>query len=96
MYQLVFMPVERMKFVEFPMTNGRKLDRYRYQVTPDVEIETPIGRLKTLHLVKQREGNESAAELWLAIEHQRFPVKLLIVQKNGMRFEQMVQTLELR
>ena len=54
------------EFVEFPMTNGRKLDRYRYQVTPDVEIDTPIGRLKTLHLVKQREGNESAAEVWLA------------------------------
>jgi hypothetical protein len=96
MYQLLFLPLERQRYVEFPMTNGRKLDRYRYQVTPDVEIETPIGRLKTLHLVKQREGNESAAELWLAIEHQRFPVKLLIVQKNGMRFEQMVQTLELR
>ena len=96
MYQLVFIPLERMRFVEFPMTNGRKLDHYRYQVTPDVDIETPIGRLKTLHLVKQREGNASAAELWLATEHQRFPVKLVIVEKNGMRFEQIIQTLEIR
>jgi hypothetical protein len=96
MYQLMFLPLERMKFVEFPMTNGRKLDHYRYQVTPDVEIETPIGRLKTLHLVKQREGNESAAELWLAVDHHRFPVKLVIVEKNGMRFEQIIQTLEIR
>jgi hypothetical protein len=96
MYQLLFLPLERQRFVEFPMTNGRKLDHYRYQVTPDVEIETPIGRLKTLHLVKQREGNESAAELWLSIDHQRFPVKLVIVEKNGMRFEQIIQALEIR
>jgi hypothetical protein len=96
MYQLLFLPLERMQFVEFPMTNGRKLDHYRYQITPDVEVETPLGRLKALHLVKQREGNESAAELWLATEHHRFPVKLVIVEKNGMRFEQIVQTLEIR
>jgi Protein of unknown function (DUF3108) len=96
MYQLVFLPLERMKVVEFPMTNGRKLDHYRYQVTPDVEIDTPIGRLKTLHLVKQREGDESAAELWLSVEHQRFPVRLVIIEKNGMRIEQIIQTLEIR
>jgi Protein of unknown function (DUF3108) len=96
MYHLVFLPLERMKFVEFPMTNGRKLDTYRYQVTPDVEIETPIGRLKTLHLVKQREGDESAAELWLSVEHQRFPVRLVVVEKNGMRIEQIIQSLEIR
>jgi hypothetical protein len=96
MYQLLFLPLERMRFVEFPMTNGRKLDHYRYQITPDVEVETPIGRLKALHLVKQREPNESAAELWLATEHHRFPVKLVIVEKNGMRFEQIIQTLEIR
>lgn len=96
MYQLVFLPLERMPYVEFPMTNGRKLDHYRYKVTPDVEIETPLGRMKTLHLVKQREGDESAAELWLAVDRHRFPVKLVIVEKNGMRFEQMIQTLEIR
>jgi hypothetical protein len=96
MYQLVFLPLERMKFVEFPMTNGRKLDHYRYQVTPDVELDTPIGRLKTLHLVKQREGDESAAELWLSLEHQRFPVRLVVIEKNGMRIEQIIQTLEIR
>jgi Protein of unknown function (DUF3108) len=96
MYQLLFLPLERQRFVEFPMTNGRKLDRYRYQITPDAEVETPLGRLKALHLVKQREGDESAAELWLSTEHQRFPVKLVIVEKNGMRIEQLIQTLEIR
>jgi hypothetical protein len=95
MYQLLFLPLERQRSVEFPMTNGRKLDHYRYQITPDVEVETPLGRLKALHLVKQREGDESAAELWLSTEHQRFPVKLVIVEKNGMRIEQLIQTLEI-
>ena len=96
MYQLMYLPLERMKFVEFPMTNGRKLDHYRYQVTPGVEVETPLGRLKALHLVKQREGNESSAELWLATERHRFPVKLIVIEKNGVRIEQIIQTLEIR
>jgi hypothetical protein len=96
MYQLMFLPLERMRLIDLPMTNGRKLDRYRYRVTPDVEIETPIGRLKTLHLVKQHEPGESGAEVWVSPQHHYFPVKVVIVEKNGMRFEQVIQTLELR
>jgi hypothetical protein len=96
MYQFMFLPVERLRVLDFAMTNGRKLDRYRYRATADVEIETGLGRLKTLHLVKQREGNEAVSEVWLSPQHQHFPVKLLIVERDGVRFEQVIQSLEVR
>src|SRR5688572_12935429 len=96
MYQFMFMRLDRMRVVEFPMTNGRKLDRYRYRITQDVEIDTALGKLKTLHLVKEREPGESAAEVWLSPQHQHLAVKIVIVEKDGMRFEQIVQSLELR
>ena len=96
MYQFMFMRLDRTRVVEFPMTNGRKLDRYRYRITSDVEIDTALGRLKTLHLVKEREPGESAAEVWLSPQHQHLAVKVVIVEKDGMRFEQTVQSLELR
>jgi hypothetical protein len=96
MYQFMFMPIEKMRQVEFAMTNGRKLDRYRYRITPDVEIDTPIGRVKTLHLVKQREAGDTTTEVWLSTQHRLMPVKLLIVEKDGMRFDQVIQSLELR
>jgi hypothetical protein len=96
MYQFMYLPLERVRQLEFPMTNGRKLDRYRYRVTPDVEIETPLGRLKTVHLVKVREPGETINEIWLSQQHNNFPVRMLIVERDGMRFEQVIQTLDLR
>ena len=96
MYQFMFMPFEKARYIDFAMTNGRKLDRYRYRVTPDVEIDTPLGRLKTLHLVKQRDADDTAAELWLSPQHHHLPVKMLFIERNGMRLEQMIQSLEFR
>ena len=96
MYQFMYLPAERLRQLDFPMTNGRKLDRYRYRITPDVEIDTGLGRLKTLHLVKQREAGDTASEVWLSPLHHNFPVKLLVVERDGIRFEQVIQHLEVR
>lgn len=96
MYQFMFLSPERLRQLEFPMTNGRKLDRYRYRATEDVEIDTGLGRLKTLHLVKQREPGDTVTEVWLSPQHQYLPVKLLIVEKENMRIEQVIQSLDLR
>ena len=97
MYQFMFVPQpEKTRQFDFWMTNGRKFDQYRYRVTPDVELDTPLGRLKTLHLVKQREPGSGHAEVWLSTQHQYVPVKVMIIEKDGMRFEQIIQTLELR
>lgn len=95
MYQFMFMPISEARHIDFWMTNGRKLDRYRYLVTPEVEIETPLGRMRTLHLVKQREPDDTVTEVWLSGAHRNLPVKMLIVEKNGLRFEQIVQGLEI-
>jgi hypothetical protein len=96
MYQFMFLPPERIRQLEFPMTNGRKLDRYRYRATEDVEIETGLGRLKTVHLVKQRDPGDTAGEVWISPQHQNLPVKLLIVERDGMRLEQVIQSIEIR
>lgn len=96
MYQFMYLPPERLRVLDFSMTNGRKVDRYRYRATPDVEIDTGLGRLKTVHLVKQREPGDTVTEVWLSPQHQNLPVKMLIVEKDGMRFEQVIQNLEIR
>ena len=95
MYQFMYLPLERREQLEFPMTNGRKLDRYRYRMTRDVEVETALGRLKTVHLVKVRDPGDTVNEVWLSQQHQYFPVRMLIVERDGMRFEQVIQSLEL-
>ena len=96
MYQLMFLQPEKTGEVEFWMTNGRKLDLYRYRAEPDVELETALGRLKTVHLVKEREPGGSQAEVWISPQHQNVAVKVMIVEKDGMRYEQLIQSLEIR
>ena len=96
MYQFMFFDYAERRDLEFPMTNGRKLDRYRYTVTHGVEIETPLGRMPTLHLVKQRQAGDSETEIWLAPQHRYLPVRMVIVEEDGVRYEQLITQLELR
>lgn len=96
MYQFMFRRFQDPRRLDFAMTNGRKLDRYRYLIRAGVEIDTPLGRMKTLHLVKQREPDEDGAEIWLAPEHHYLPVRMLIEEKNGSRYEQIIVKLELK
>ncbi len=95
MYQFMFLAYDGVSELEFTMTNGRKLDRYRYSVTPDVEIDTPLGRMSTLHLVKQREAGDSVTEIWIAPQRAYLPVKMLVVE-DGSRYEQVVTGVEIK
>lgn len=95
MYQFMFVAFDGLRHLDVSMTNGRKLDQYRYLITRNVDIDTPLGRMKTLHLAKQRRPDESATEIWLAPQYQFFPVKVLIVEKDGSRYEQVITKLDL-
>ncbi len=96
MYQFLFLPPEKLKDLAFAMTNGRKLDQYRYAIGPDTTIDTPLGRLAVIHLVKQHSASETATEIWLAREHRMMPVKMRIVEDDGKRYEQVISRLEIR
>lgn len=96
MYQFMFFNYEGRREIDFAMTNGRKLDHYRYAITRNVEIDTPVGRMMTLHLVKQREPDDTQTEVWLAPQHHHLPVKMLIVESDGTRYEQIMTRLEVQ
>lgn len=96
MYQFMFFTYDKRRQIDFAMTNGRKLDHYRYTITRDVEIDTPLGRMATLHLVKQREAGGSETEIWLAPQHRYLPVRMLIVESDGARYEQVITRLEVQ
>ena len=95
MYQFMFLELEKQQHFELAMTNGRKLDHYLYTVQAGVEIETPLGRMTTLHLVKQRRPDEGGIEIWLAPQHRYLPVKLVVLEESGSRYEQVITKLEI-
>jgi len=96
MYQFLFLDQAKLKGLAFAMTNGRKLDQYRYTLGPDTAIDTPLGRLAVIHLVKQHSAGETATEIWLAREHRLMPAKMRIVEDDGKRYEQVISRLEIR
>jgi hypothetical protein len=95
MYQFMFLAPAGPHELSISMTNGRKLDRYRYAIRPGTEIDTPLGRLATVHLVRQRRQDENATEVWLSPEHRHLPVKMTIVEENGSRYEQVATRIEI-
>ena len=96
MYQFMFLDLETLRRFELSMTNGRKLDHYLYTINRGVEIDTPIGRMTTIHLVKQHRPDESGTEIWIAPQHRNLPVKMLIQEEDGARYEQVITKLEIK
>jgi hypothetical protein len=96
MYQFMFLPLGKLKTVPVSMTNGRKVESYRYDVVGRDTVDTPLGKINALHLVRQREAGDNTVEVWLAPERSFFPVKLLIVENDGARFEQVITRLEIK
>ena len=96
MYQFMFLAPDKVKLLEFPMTNGKKIENYRYELAGTETLDTPLGKLKTLHLVKHRDPGENGTEVWLAAERHLFPVKLLILENDGSKFEQVITRLDMK
>ena len=95
MYQLMFLAQDKRQRMEIAMTNGRKLGHYQYSTQPGVEIDTPLGRLTTLHVVRQHKPNENDTEVWLSPQHRYLPVKVLL-DEDGTRYEQIVTRLDIK
>lgn len=95
MYQFLFLPPEKLKRLEFQMTNGKKIENYRYDFLGEEELDTPLGKIKTLHLAKHRDPGENGTEVWLAADRHQFPVKLLILENDGTKFEQVITQLKI-
>jgi hypothetical protein len=96
MYQFIFLSPEKLKLLEFPMTNGKKIEHYRYELAGHEQVDTPLGKLNTLHLVKHRERGENGIEVWLAADRHLFPVKVLFLENDGSRIEQVITRLEIK
>lgn len=93
MYQFMFYRYDKRDRLDIAMTDGRRLAHYQYSVNANVEIDTPLGRIPTLHLVKKSD-DASGTEIWLAPQHHLMPVKMMIRENNGTRYEQIATRID--
>jgi len=73
--------------VSYTIVDGKGLSRHIYRIQGRERIKIPAGEFDTVKATRQGEDRESA-ELWLASGRNHIPVRLLVVEKDGTRYEQ--------
>lgn len=91
MYQFMFITLNHA--VDFPMTNGNKLDNYRYAVGAREKLDTPAGQFDSVYLDSLAKSGESRTEIWLSVRYQ-LPCKMIITDANGDQFTQILTGLK--
>jgi hypothetical protein len=73
--------------VNYTIADGKGLSRHTYRVGGRERVRTPAGEFDAIKVSRQGEDRESA-ELWLAAERNCVPVRMVVVEKDGTRYEQ--------
>lgn len=78
--------------LNLPITTGKKLNLYRYQLAnknEELDLAT-AGKFKTVHLIKAQEAENAkdVKEFWLSTEHHYLPVRILMTDDKGTKIEQ--------
>ena len=82
---LSFLP-GRAQTAGYAIFDGKGQSRHEYRVGRRERLKTPAGEFDTV-VVERTSGND-AARLWLASELGHLPIRLLVVQKDGTRLNQ--------
>lgn len=72
--------------------NGKKVRSYRYRLLGEENLDTPLGVLRTLHMMRVTESGGERFEVWLAIDRYYLPVKLT-TEISGFDAELLVQSI---
>jgi Protein of unknown function (DUF3108) len=73
------------------LTDGRRVQSYRYTVVGKEKLDTALGPMDTVHVRKVLEGDDKRGfDVWVATEHHLLPVRILYTEKNGTTFDSVV------
>jgi len=90
LYEFAFAPPSG-KDIDVVLADGRGTVQFHYKQAGLERLNTPAGEFEALRLVKQRDGPEdSVTEIWLAPRRNYLPVRILVVQKDGTRIDQVL------
>ncbi len=89
-YGFAFFPPAEKTFA-VTRAEGRGVSQFRFVVVGAEKLSTPAGEIQTLRISKEREGaDDKAMDIWFASERDYLPVRILIVDKDGTRADQVV------
>ena len=93
-YTFTFVPPKEKEY-DIIRADGRGLTPFRFAVVGNERIPTPLGEMQTLHIAKVRDGpDDKATDIWFATERDFIPVRVLVVDKDGARADQIVTRID--
>lgn len=83
---LAFVP-EGTNPIRFSIADGKGgLSRHEYLVVGEERLHIPAGDFDAIKVMREREGERS--EIWLARQHGRLPLRVLVTEDDGTRYDQ--------
>jgi hypothetical protein len=73
--------------ISFHVADGRGMSRHVYRPNGRERLATPAGQFDTVKLIRKNEGSGEVAEIWLAADRSYLPVRIVVVEKDGTRYE---------
>lgn len=75
--------------VSISVNDGKQTKSYTYEPAGREKVKTPAGEFDALKFVKRRDKPEDkVTEIWFAADRNFVPVRMLIVDKDGTRVDQ--------
>ncbi len=96
MYQFVFAPPRARLELDLQVTNGSKLQPYHYLLDPTQRTKVPFGEVRSYYLHTPPQPTAWKSEIWLAIDHEYFPAKIVLTEDGGEQFVQVLRTLTIQ
>lgn len=62
--------------LDFPVTNGDKIDRYAFELTERTRLKLDLGEVDTVHISRIHKLQDSGFEIWLAQDRNFLPVQM--------------------
>ena len=95
MWTLAFAPPR--DTVSASVADGKRVTTYAYKVSGRERVKTPAGEFNALKLVKQKDSpDDKGAEIWLATDRNYLLVRMLVVEKDGSKIEQVATRISSR
>ena len=85
MYQFMYVPP--LHTMQIHIVNGKSVHTYDYSFEGEEVIPLPMGEVNTIHIQHNNSETDEKIELWLAVDYQHLPVKILKIDKNGKTYE---------
>jgi len=80
--------------LSFHVADGRGMSRHTYQISGRERVATPAGEFDAIKVTRSAEGSSEVAELWFAADRGHLPVRIVLVEKDGTRYEHLARRIQ--